>query len=93
MLRSSKQPQFTSPFTSVFSLFPALCSLGQQLLHFTGWEAEMPEIEVAVGHISAAGAGAHSLGMDLSLQWAERASSELHFRGIIKSRWGITVSS
>lgn len=93
MLQSSKQPQFISPFTSVISLFPALCSLGQQLLQFTGWEAEMPEIEVAVGYISATGAGTHSLGMDPSLQWAERASSELHYRGVIKSRWGITVSS
>lgn len=31
--------------------------------------------------------------MDPSPQWAGRTSSQLHFRGVIKSRWGITVSS
>lgn len=31
--------------------------------------------------------------MDLSFQWPERASSELHFRRVIKSGWGITISS
>lgn len=38
-------------------------------------------------------AHAHGDGSVDPPQWAGRASSQLHFRRVIKSRWGITVSS
>ena len=41
----------------------------------------MPEVEVAVARISAPEMGTRSWAVDLSLQWAGRAGSELHFRG------------